>query len=101
MVLPGSDALQEIFATLSRNRLRTALTALSVAWGMLMLVVLLGAGRGLAKGAAYEFRDDAINSLFLYSGKTSRPFAGRGPGRELKLMNDDYQALLRNFPNID
>ena len=101
MVLPGADALQEIFATLSRNRLRTALTALSVAWGMLMLVVLLGAGRGLEKGAAYEFRDDAVNSLWLYSGKTSRPFAGRGPGRDVKLTNDDYQALARNFPSID
>ena len=101
MVLPGADALQEIFATLSRNRLRTALTALSVAWGMLMLVVLLGAGRGLEKGAAYEFRDDAVNSLWLYSGKTSRPFAGRGPGRDVKLTNDDYQALARNFPSIE
>jgi len=101
VVLPGADALQEIFATLSRNRLRTALTALSVAWGMLMLVVLLGAGRGLEKGAAYEFRDDAVNSLWLYSGKTSRPFAGRGPGRDVKLTNDDYQALARNFPSID
>jgi len=101
VVLPGADALQEIFATLSRNRLRTALTALSVAWGMLMLVVLLGAGRGLEKGAAYEFRDDAVNSLWLYSGKTSRPFAGRGPGRDVKLTNDDYQALARNFPSIE
>jgi putative ABC transport system permease protein len=100
-MLPGWDALQEIYATLQRNRLRTALTALSVAWGMLMLVVLLGAGRGLEKGAAYEFRDDAVNSLFLYPGKTSRPFAGRGPGRDVKLMNDDYQALARNFPSID
>jgi putative ABC transport system permease protein len=100
-MLPGSDALHEIFATLSRNRLRTALTGLSVAWGMLMLVVLLGAGRGLEKGAAYEFRDDAVNSLFLHPGKTSRPFAGRGPGREVKLMNDDYEALARNFPSID
>ena len=101
MVLPGADALQEIFATLSRNRLRTALTALSVAWGMLMLVVLLGAGRGLEKGAAYEFRDDAVNSLWLYPGKTSRPFAGRGPGREVRLTNDDYEALARNFPSIE
>ena len=100
-MLPGVDALQEIFATLQRNKLRTALTALSVAWGMLMLVVLLGAGRGLENGAAYEFRDDAINSLWLYPGKTSRPFAGRGPGRDVKLMNDDYDALARTFPSID
>ena len=101
MTLPGVDALQEIFATLQRNRLRTALTALSVAWGMLMLVVLLGAGRGLEKGAAYEFRDDAVNSLWLHPGKTSRAFAGRGPGREVKLTNDDYEALTRTFPSID
>jgi len=101
VTLPGSDALQEIFATLSRNRLRTVLTALSVSWGMLMLIVLLGAGRGLARGAEYEFRDDAVNSLWLYPGKTSRPFAGRGPGREVRLMNDDYEALTRHFPSID
>lgn len=100
-MLPGFDALQEIFATLQRNRLRTALTGLSVAWGMLMLVVLLGAGRGLEKGAAYEFRDDAVNSLWLYAGKTSMPYAGRGPGRDVKLMNDDYDFLSRNIPQID
>jgi putative ABC transport system permease protein len=101
LIVPGFDALQEIFATLQRNKLRTALTALSVAWGMLMLVVLLGAGRGLENGANYEFRDNAVNSLWLYPGKTSRPFAGRGPGRDVKLMNDDYDALARNFPSID
>jgi putative ABC transport system permease protein len=99
--LPGYDALQEIFATLSRNKLRTTLTALSVAWGMLMLVVLLGAGRGLENGAAYEFRDDAVNSLWLYTGKTTLPYAGRGPGREVKLTNDDYDAIRRGVPGVE
>jgi putative ABC transport system permease protein len=68
---------------------------------MLMLVVLLGAGRGLANGTAYEFRDDAVNSLWLYTGKTQLAFAGRGPGREIKLMNDDYDAIRRTIPGID
>jgi putative ABC transport system permease protein len=99
--VPGFDALQEIFATLQRNKLRTALTALSVAWGMLMLVVLLGAGRGLQNGAAYEFRDDAVNSLWLYAGKTTLPYAGRGPGRDVKLMNDDYDVIQRTVPGVE
>src|SRR5450432_119972 len=100
-MLPGFDALQEIFATLQRNKLRTSLTALSVAWGMLMLVVLLGAGRGLQNGAAYEFRDDAVNSLWLYAGKTTLPYAGRGPGRDVKLMNDDYDVIARTVPGVE
>jgi putative ABC transport system permease protein len=100
-MLPGFDALQEIYATLRRNKLRTSLTALSVAWGMLMLVVLLGAGRGLENGAAYEFRDDAVNSLWLYTGKTTLPYAGRGPGREVKLTNDDYDAIARSVPGVE
>jgi putative ABC transport system permease protein len=99
--VPGFDTLQEIFDTLRRNRLRTLLTALSVAWGMFMLVVLLGAGHGLENGAAYEFRDDAVNSLFIYSGKTSVPFAGRGPGREVKFTNDDREAVASAFPSVD
>jgi putative ABC transport system permease protein len=67
----------------------------------LMLVVLLGAGRGLQNGAAYEFRDDAVNSLWLYPGKTTLPYAGRGPGRDVKLMNDDYDVILRTVPGVE
>jgi putative ABC transport system permease protein len=95
------DSLQEIFETLRRNKLRTLLTALSVAWGMFMLVVLFGAGRGLENGAAYEFRDDAVNSMWVYTGKTTLPFAGRGKGREIKLDNEDYRLLPENVPGID
>ena len=65
------EALLELRDVLSRNALRTVLTGLSVAWGMFMLVVLLGAGSGLENGAAWEFRDDAQNSIWI-SGGTGR-----------------------------
>ena len=73
------EALLELWDVLRRNALRTTLTGLSVAWGVFMLVVLLGAGKGLENGANWEFRDDAQNSIWIAGGKTSIPHAGRSP----------------------
>src|SRR5689334_18805696 len=70
--------LSELFSTLARNRLRTLLTGLSVAWGTFMLVLLMGAGRGLQNGIEWEFRDDAVNSIWAWTGLTSLPYAGSG-----------------------
>jgi putative ABC transport system permease protein len=91
----------EILGVLEHNRLRTLLTALSVAWGMFMLAVLLGAGHGLENGAAWEFRDAAVASIWVGSGQTSIPYAGRKPGREVKLDNDDLDALGRGIPTSE
>ncbi len=93
------EALVEIWEVLSRNRLRTFLTALSVAWGMFMLALLLGAGRGLENGVAWEFRDDATNSIWVSNGKTSVAYRGRGPGRQIYFQNADYDAIGREIPN--
>jgi putative ABC transport system permease protein len=95
------ESLDEILSVLVRNKLRTALTALSVAWGMFMLAILLGAGRGLENGVNWEFRDDATNSIWVSSGKTSLPFAGRGPGRAVRFDNDDYDLLKRSVPKLE
>ena len=70
------DKWQEIFNTIQKHKLRTGLTALGVFWGIFMLVLLLGAGNGLGNGISNTFRDDAINSIWLWRGKTSMPFAG-------------------------
>ena len=95
------SALDELLTTLRRNKLRTFLTGLSVTWGTLMLVLLLGAGKGLENGILWEFRDDAVNSIWVWSGLTSVPFAGRGPNRDIRFRNDDYVALEREVPGIE
>lgn len=97
----GWSSIEELLGTLGRNRLRTLLTGLSVAWGTLMLVLLLGAGKGLENGVKWEFRDDAVNSIWVWSGLSSIPFAGRGPKRDIRFKNDDYDALRRDVAGID
>lgn len=95
------DQWREILDTMRMSKLRTAATALAVAWGIFMLVILLGAGRGIENGVEHNFRDDAVNSLWLYPGRTSKPHAGYGVGRPVQFDNSDFDALLSTIEEID
>jgi len=94
------EILQEILATMSKNKLRTVLTGLSVAWGIFMLVILLGAGNGLLHGIENQFKDDAINSLWISADKTSLAYKGMNVGREIILKNDDYDFINQNYDEV-
>ena len=94
------DRWQEILDTLWRNKLRTALTALSMAWGIFMLVVLLGLGNGLENGVKQGFADDAQNSLWLFRGQTSIPAKGLPVGRKITFNNRDVDAI-RQIAGVD
>ena len=86
---------------MKKNKLRTFLTGFSVAWGIFMLVILLGAGNGLRNGFEHDFRDDAINSIWLNPGQTSVAYKGMKPGRYLQFENDDFDYLRNNIPGIE
>lgn len=94
------DRWREIIETLSRNGVRTALTGLAVAWGVFMFILLVGAGQGLQNQVAENFRDDAINSIWIRPGKTSLPHEGLQPGRQLRFTNEDIEAL-RHLPGVE
>ncbi len=95
------DNWQEIFETISKNKLRTFLTAFSVAWGIFILVILSGAGNGLKNGAQSQFGNDAANSIWIDGGHTSLVWNGLKSNREIKLTNDDYQYIRNSFIEID
>src|SRR5512147_870554 len=87
------DTWQEILDTIKANKLRSFLTGFSVAWGIFMLIVLLGSGQGLSNGIVYQFGDDAINSIWVFPGQTSVPYKGLQPGRQVQLTNLDHDEI--------
>jgi len=95
------DKWQEILDTIGKNKLRTFLTGFSVAWGIFMLIVLLGSGQGLSNGVQFQFRDDAVNSIWIRSGQTSIPHKGLQPGRQVRFTNDDYEELKNAVDGVE
>ena len=77
------DLIQEIYGTIMRNKLRTALTGFSVAWGIFMLIVLLGAGNGLIHAFEGQSANMMMNSMKIYPGYTSKPYQGFKEGRSI------------------
>ncbi|WP_347159515.1 ABC transporter permease [Pontibacter chitinilyticus] len=93
------DKWAEIYTTVKKHRLRTALTAFGVFWGIFMLVVLLGAGKGLENGITSEF-NVAKNAVFVWTQRTSVPYMGLKAGRNVQLTNDDIAAIRANIPEV-
>jgi putative ABC transport system permease protein len=89
------DRWQEVFITIGRNKLRTALTTISVAWGIFVLVFLLGLGNGLDNGLRKTFAREAQNSVWMSANKTSVPYGGYDIGRKLMFENSDYERAKR------
>lgn len=94
------DKWNEIFISISRHKLRTALTALGVFWGIFMLVLLLGAGQGLQNGVYQNFEEDAANSIRISGGWTSKEFNGLPKGRRINLTSEDLNILSDEFPEV-
>jgi putative ABC transport system permease protein len=101
LTLIDIDGLRETLFTLKQNKLRSVLTAFGVCWGVYMIIVLLGVGNGLQKGAYESFGSLATNSVFVWTRTTTKAYQGFNRGRSFHFRNDDIPALRRAIPEIE
>lgn len=94
------DKWQEIFHTIEKNKLRTFLTGFSVGWGIFILIILLGFGKGLQYGVSNTFNDTSTNSIWVFGGQTSIPHKGIKPGRFVRFDNSDYELVSERMPEV-
>lgn len=91
------DIITEIWSTAKRNKLRTTLTGFAVAWGIFMLIFLLGAGNGLINAMQQNSTRYLSNSMVVSGGKTSKPYKGLKEGRTIELNDRDKQLTEQAF----
>ena len=95
------DSWQEIWITITRNKTRSFLTCFGVFWGILMLVLLLGAGNGLERGMFKNVDGFAAKSCFFWNDQTSEPYKGFKKGRSWSMRNRDLDILRQKVKGIE
>ena len=92
------DRWREMFLTLRKNKLRTALSGFTVAMGIFIFVLLFGFGNGLKNAFEQFFLDDSTNTIWLYPSQTEKPYRGFKAKRRIVFKNDDLIDIEQNFP---
>ena len=96
------DIFVEIWSTAKRNKLRTTLTGFAVAWGIFMLIFLLGAGNGLINATEQNSGRFMANSMAVFGGVTSKEYQGLKEGRSITLNDKDFSTTTEKFStNVD
>ena len=91
------DIIIEIWSTARRNKLRTTLTGFAVAWGIFMIIVLLGAGNGLINANLKQSDRFLSSSMVVFGGWTSKAYQGLKEGRDIRLHESDMEITAKEF----
>ena len=92
-----SETWQEIYGSIRKNKLRTGITIIGVLWGIFLLIVLLGATRGLENSFKNAFGNLATNSVLVWTQSTDSPFKGFQKGRSFRLNMNDIDVLKSEY----
>jgi putative ABC transport system permease protein len=91
------DLWREIFQSIRKNKLRSALSGFTVTFAILLFTLLFGIGNGLQNTFKNEFAKDAINSIYIWSNFTTKAYKGNQIGRRVQFKNDDFTFLKEKF----
>lgn len=96
-----TDKWNEIWKALANNKTRSLLTAFGVFWGILMLILMAGAGKGLENGVVGGIAKFAKNSAFFYTDRTGEAYKGFKKGRSWNMEAEDLEYLRNNVPDLE
>ena len=95
------DTWQEIYGSIRKNKLRASITIIGVMWGIFLLIVLLGAAKGMENNFNKLFGNFATNSVFVWAQSTSMPFKGFQEGKGIRLKLTDADHIMNEIEGLE
>lgn len=95
------DTWQEIYGSIRKNKMRASITIIGVMWGIFLLIVLLGAARGMENNFNKLFGNFATNSVFVWAQSTSMPFKGFQEGKSIRLKLTDADYIMSEIEGLE
>ena len=95
------DHWKEVWATITKNKTRSLLTAFGVSWGLFMFILLVGFGNGFKKGIMDGFEGFASNSCFFYCDRTSEAYKGQRKGRTWNMNSKDLRLIREKAKSVE
>jgi putative ABC transport system permease protein len=95
------DTWQEIYGSIRKNKMRASITIIGVMWGIFLLIVLLGAARGMENNFNKLFGNFATNSVFVWAQSTSMPFKGFQQGKSIRLKLTDSDHIMSEIQGLE
>ncbi|MFT4660951.1 MAG: putative ABC transport system permease protein [Patiriisocius sp.] len=94
------DNWREILQIVVRKPLRAVMASIGVAWGIMMLLIMVGAGNGLENGVTEDMKGIANNSMFMWAQSTTKPYMGFQTGRQYNFRNSDVEFIKASVPEV-
>lgn len=94
------ELIQQSWAALRRNPLRSTLTMLGITWGVISVVLLLAFGRGLGGGVASAMGNMGNNVVVIWPGQTSMQAGGQRAGKSVRFEYADVEAIRADVPLV-
>ncbi len=95
------DTWQEIYGSIRKNKLRASITIIGVMWGIFLLIVLLGAAKGMENNFNKLFGNFATNSVFVWAQSTSKPFKGFQEGKSISMKLTDADHIMNEIEGLE
>lgn len=92
---------KEIYESITQHKLRNALTGFGIAWGIFIMMLMMGFGDSFQQGVFKLFSSFAENTIVVWGGESTMPYNGVMDNKTIVFDQDILRQFKTAFDEIE